>query len=298
MKKLFALLTALLLTSSCSLAAETEWIAVADNALIPDESVWATAYPASITPGEQLYDLNALLGTLLGEDYMTVERTQYSHKDEYRSTDGTEPWEYRRVWVHDDDRAFEYGNPQIISERGAEYEPSALPLTPDERLSFCRALLGDVVPTEWTEHVRLAPLLLSRWDYSDRWMTEEEFAAFCAGQDHCCFSFEHRTEAGLPILADRVYACIGADGLASVEICWRDYTPSEKSIFPMPLKEAVELANSTREAPCTLLCAELVYSDWLTGDGTQNLSWYLTTDAGNYVVDCVLKKHLCDSYEY
>ena len=29
-----------------------------------------------------------------------------------------------------------------------------------------------------------------------------------------------------------------------------------------------------------------------------NLSWYLVTSEGNYVVDCVLRKHVCDSYEY
>ena len=44
--------------------------------------------------------------------------------------------------------------------------------------------------------------------------------------------------------------------------------------------------------------ADLVYSNWLTGSEVYNISWYLCTSNGNYVVDCVLGKHMCDSYEY
>ena len=66
----------------------------------------------------------------------------------------------------------------------------------------------------------------------------------------------------------------------------------------MPLKEALEMANSTRSRACTLLYADLVYSSWLTENDTQNLSWRLITDGGTYIVDCVLKKHKCDMYEY
>ena len=66
----------------------------------------------------------------------------------------------------------------------------------------------------------------------------------------------------------------------------------------MPLDEAISLADSTRERDTVLYLADLVYSNWLTGSEVYNLSWYLCTSNGDYVVDCVLGKHMCDSYEY
>lgn len=98
--------------------------------------------------------------------------------------------------------------------------------------------------------------------------------------------------------ADYVFANVGVDGLSFVDIGWHDYTASAETICPMSLSEALKMANSTREAPCTLLYAGLVYSNRLTGNDTQNLSWLLLTDRGTYIVDCVLRKHQCDSYEY
>ena len=44
--------------------------------------------------------------------------------------------------------------------------------------------------------------------------------------------------------------------------------------------------------------AGLIYSNWLTNSDEYNLCWRLGTSDGNYIVDCVLKKHMCDSYEY
>ena len=58
------------------------------------------------------------------------------------------------------------------------------------------------------------------------------------------------------------------------------------------------MANSSRLSPAVLLGAELVYSNRLTTDDQYNLSWFLITSKGNYVVDCVLNNHICDSYEY
>ena len=66
----------------------------------------------------------------------------------------------------------------------------------------------------------------------------------------------------------------------------------------MPLNEAITMANSTRESDTVLYYAGLIYSNWLSENDDYNLCWYLLTSKGNYVVDCVLKKHMCDSYEY
>lgn len=303
-KTLISLLLILLITLPSCLAAEFEWIFIADNAFLPDETLWASAYPATVTLGEQCYDLDHLLVTLLGVDYYLIERSEYDYADEYRSSEGDEPWEYRTVRIYDDEWArsfstsFSYSNPWVHGERGGEYQAPCMNMMPDESLLLCRALLKGVIPDEWTEHVNQTRWIRDRWDYSDRWMTDEEYAAFCREQRSHYITFDHVTDEGIPIQSDKAFANVGVDGLAFLDISWHDYTVSEETVYPLPLKEALEMANSTREAPCTLLYAGLVYSSWLTENDQQNLSWYLVTDAGNYVVDCVLKKHRCDSYEY
>ncbi|MBQ5757380.1 MAG: hypothetical protein IIV93_02600 [Clostridia bacterium] len=303
-KTLTALLLVFLLTAPSCLASELEWISVAENAYLPDESACSVPYPASVTLGESFYDLDHLLVTLLGEDYLLMERGEYDDADEYRSAEGDEPWEYRTVRIYDDEWArsfacsFSYSNPWVHGERGGEYQAPDMNMMPDESLLLCRSLLKGVIPDEWTEHVNQTRLIRDRWDYSDRWMTDEEYAAFCRERKSHYVLFDHITEAGLPITTDKVFANVGVDGLAFLDINWHDYTASEETIYPMPLKEALEMANSTRSRDCTLLYADLVYSDWLTENDTQNLSWRLITDSGTYIVDCVLKKHKCDTYEY
>ena len=303
-KTLTALLLVLLLTAPSCFASELEWISVAENAYLPDESAWSVSYPASVLMGEQIYDLNHLLTTLLGEDYLLKERGEYDDADEYRSAEGDEPWEYRTVRIYDDEWArsfacsFSYSNPWVHGERGGEYQAPDMNMMPAESLLLCRALLKGVIPDEWMEHVNQTRLIRDRWDYSDRWMTDEEYAAFCREQKSHYILFDHVTEDGLPITSDKVFANVGVDGLSFLDINWRDYIASEEAIYPMPLKEALEMANSTRSRACTLLYADLVYSDWLTENDTQNLSWRLITDGGTYLVDCVLKKHKCDTYEY
>lgn len=305
MKKLIAMLVLILLIAApaCS-ASGLEWITVAENASLPDEAAAAALYPASVTLGQQVYDLPYLLNTLLGEGYYLTERGEYDYADEYRSAEGKEPWEYRTVRVYDDEWArtlgasFSYSNPWVTGERGGEYEAPPMNMMPDESLFLCRALLDGIVPDEWLEHVNETRWLRDRWDYSDRWMTDEEYKAYCYERKSHYITFSHLTEAGLPIQGDMVFANVGVDGLSFVDISWRETAESAELTAPLPLDEALTMANSTRSAPCTLLCARLVYSNWLTGDDTYNLSWHLTTDAGAYIVDCVQKKHMCDSYEY
>ena len=65
----------------------------------------------------------------------------------------------------------------------------------------------------------------------------------------------------------------------------------------MPLDDAIRLADAAYESPTILLYAQLVYSNWLTGSDEYNLSWYLVTSQGDYVVDCVLGKCMCDALE-
>ena len=90
---------------------------------------------------------------------------------------------------------------------------------------------------------------------------------------------------------------IGVNGLGSLTVDAREAFLSQEQIGLMPLAEAIEMASSTRSAEAVLLYAAPVYSDRVSG-GEYDLCWYLATDKGNYVVDCVLGAHVCDSWEY
>lgn len=80
---------------------------------------------------------------------------------------------------------------------------------------------------------------------------------------------------------------------------WHEYRiETETQIELMPLDEALSMANRTRKSEAVLLYAAPVYSNWLTGDDRFNLSWLLVMNKGDYIVDCVLKEHKCDSYEF
>ncbi len=307
MKKSFVLilLSALLVLLPLSVhAAELEWITIADNAVLPAESVYIAAYPASITLGEQMYDLPTMLDTLLDEGWYQEERTEWDYCDTYRSASGDDPWEWRTVRIYDEvnfglgSKELDYYNPWITGERGGEYQPPNMDMMPDESELLCRALLDGIVPEEWLVYYNPVRNIRDRWDYSDRWMTDKEYARYCKEQKSHYITYNALTQAGIPVLSERIMANIGVDGLSGLSINWHEFTESEDMIVPMPLSEAFERANSTRSAHCTLLYAGLFYSNWLTENDTHNLCWYLVTDAGNYVVDCVLKKHMCDCYEY
>ena len=304
MKKiLLALMVLLLAICPCVHAEGLEWITVVENAVLPDEVVLARAYPASVTLSESIYDLEYLLDTLLGEGWYMEERTEWDFNDTYRSAEGNEPWEWRTVRVYDGDlgfreKEFSYTNPWVTGERGGEYQPPNMNMMPDESEVLCRALLDGIVPAEWLTYANPTRYIRDRWAYSDRWMTDKEFASYYHSQKTHYHTFNAVTEAGIPIIAQQVYAGIGVDGLSFVTIDWRAFTESEDYILPLPLEEAYAMANSTRSAHCNLIGAQLVYSNWVSGTETHNLCWQLLTDKGTYIVDCVLKKHWCDSYEY
>lgn len=296
-KTLLALILCICMLAPVGQADGLEWMDVAENAILPDESSFRE-YPASVVLGEQAYDLEQLLTALLGDDYLTVERSEYDYADNYRSSGGEDPWQWRTVSVWDDDASFQYYNPWITGERGGEYEAPRMTAIPEDNIERCIALLDGLTPDEWLGQVNKNRWICDRWDYSDRWMTDEEYLSFCCEQKAQYFTFNHTTRDGLPIWSDKVMARVGADGLDTLTISWHEFTESTEQLSPMPLETALEMANSTRSAHCTLLSAELVYSNWLTGNDTHHLSWLLTTDAGNYIVDCVLNKHQCDHYEY
>jgi len=88
------------------------------------------------------------------------------------------------------------------------------------------------------------------------------------------------------------------NGLNGIDLEWHTFEESQETAAIMPLQQAIDLANTTREAPTTLFYAQITYSNWITENEQYNLGWYLVTSNGNYFVDSVLQKHKCDCYEY
>ena len=168
-----------------------------------------------------------------------------------------------------------------------------------ESEEICRALLKDVLPSDWLAHRGVAWDTRERWGGEDRWLTDAEYKKSILNTDLHWFEFEHWTEDGIAIYGDWILAAVGVNGLDGIMMNWHEYRiETETQIELMPLDEALSMANRTRKSEAVLLYAAPVYSNWLTGDDRFNLSWLLVTNKGDYIVDCVLKEHKCDSYEF
>ena len=254
-------------------------------------------YPKTMVRGERTHDVDSLLVSLLGENYVHEPRSEWSDSDQYVSEANVQPWERKIVYVYDNGSIWYY-DPSVSSERGAEYEPPNMNMMPEESILIARGLLQKYFTDGETERVGKARLIQDKWSYADRWMTDKEYREFMYSRDLHYFSFEHVSPSGLSILGDCIAASVGVNGLNGFDLSWHNFTESEETLAPMKFEDAVKMANSTRYAKATLLYADLVYSNWLTENDEYNLSWYLVTDQGSYVVDCVLEKHKCDSYEY
>ncbi len=254
-------------------------------------------YPKTVYRGERTHEVNALLTSLLGENCVQKPRSEWSDSTDYVSNADVEPWETKSVHVYDDGEIWYY-DPSVSSERGGEYEPPMMNMLPEESVLIAKGLLGQYFTNGETASVDKTRLIQERWSYADRWMTDEEYKKFMYNRDLHYFTFEHIAPSGLSILGDSIRASVGINGLNGFDLSWHNFTESTEIISPISLEEAVQMANSTRMAKATLLYADLVYSNWLTESDEYNLSWYLLTDQGSYVVDCVLLKHKCDSYEY
>lgn len=266
-------------------------------AVLPDAETLQGTYPATLVQGQQAYDLDDLLSTLLGEEYTRQERTSGSAEDVYESRNGEKP--YRYIYVNDDTKELFYRDSMVNGERGGEYQPPAMNMPKSESVEICKAWLKDVLPSDWLVHRSAAWDTRERWSDEDRWMTDAEYLNSILNVDVHRFEFEHWTEDGIAIYGDRILTAVGVNGLAELTVNWHEYQiETEMRIELMPLDEAISMANRTRKSEAVLLYAAPVYSNWLTGDDRFNLSWHLVTNQGDYIVDCVLKEHKCDSYEF
>lgn len=276
---------------------EMRLISTDPYAILPEAETLQRTYPATLVQGRQAYDLDGLLNTLLGEGYIRQERTSGFAEDAYESRDSKKP--YRYIRVNDDTGELSYYDSMVSGERGGEYQPPRMNMPKSESEEICRALLKDVLPSDWLAHRGVAWDTRERWGGEDRWLTDAEYKKSILNTDLHWFEFEHWTEDGIAIYGDRILAAVGVNGLDRIMMNWHEYRiETETQIELMPLDEALSMANRTRKSEAVLLYAAPVYSNWLTGDDRFNLSWLLVMNKGDYIVDCVLKEHKCDSYEF
>ena len=276
---------------------EMRLISTDPYAVLPDTETLQRTYPATLVQGRQAYDLDGLLNTLLGEGYIRQERTSGFAEDAYESRDSEKP--YRYIHVYDDTGELSYYDSMVSGERDGEYQPPRMNMPKSESEEICRALLKDVLPSDWLAHRGVAWDTRERWGGEDRWLTDAEYKKSILNTDLHWFEFEHWTEDGIAIYGDRILAAVGVNGLDWIIMNWHEYRiETETQIELMPLDEALSMANRTRKSEAVLLYAAPVYSNWLTGDDRFNLSWLLVMNKGDYIVDCVLKEHKCDSYEF
>ena len=276
---------------------EMRLISTDPYAVLPDTETLQRTYPATLVQGRQAYDLDGLLNTLLGEGYIRQERTSGFAEDAYESRDSEKP--YRYIHVYDDTGELSYYDSMVSGERDGEYQPPRMNMPKSESEEICRALLKDVLPSDWLAHRGVAWDTRERWGGEDRWLTDAEYKKSILNTDVHRFEFEHWTEGGIAIYGDRILAAVGVNGLDRIMMNWHEYRiETETQIELMPLDEALSMANRTRKSEAVLLYAAPVYSNWLTGDDRFNLSWLLVMNKGDYIVDCVLKEHKCDSYEF
>lgn len=276
---------------------EMRLISTDPYAVLPDTETLQRTYPATLVQGRQAYDLDGLLNTLLGEGYIRQERTSGFAEDAYESRDSEKP--YRYIHVYDDTGELSYYDSMVSGERDGEYQPPRMNMPKSESEEICRALLKDVLPSDWLVHRGVAWDTRERWGGEDRWLTDAEYKKSILNTDLHWFEFEHWTEDGIAIYGDRILAAVGVNGLDRIMMNWHEYRiETETQIELMPLDEALSMANRTRKSEAVLLYAAPVYSNWLTGDDRFNLSWLLVMNKGDYIVDCVLKEHKCDSYEF
>ena len=276
---------------------EMRLISTDPYAVLPDTETLQRTYPATLVQGRQAYDLDGLLNTLLGEGYIRQERTSGFAEDAYESRDSEKP--YRYIHVYDDTGELSYYDSMVSGERGGEYQPPRMNMPKSESEEICRALLKDVLPSDWLAHRGVAWDTRERWGGEDRWLTDAEYKKSILNTDVHRFEFEHWTEDGIAIYGDWILAAVGVNGLDGIMMNWHEYRiETETQIELMPLDEALSMANRTRKSEAVLLYAAPVYSNWLTGDDRFNLSLLLVMNKGDYIVDCVLKEHKCDSYEF
>lgn len=301
MKKIISLMLAVVLNmvAFTAMADGETWshITIAENAQLSD--VKGNRYTSKLLKGETELDTDAILNALIPEGWTEEPKAEYSDDTSYRGVGGEQPWEYKHATLYAKNGELSYYNPMIVGERGGEYEAPAMKVLPEESIVTSKELLNGIIAPEWLEVQDPAQVAMMRWNSeANRWLNDAEYKELYENMSEHSFRFLNTTDEGLPIQSDMVMATIGANGLAGLTVQRHTWYPANETIEPLSLNEAIRMANSTRESDTVLYYAGLIYSNWLTENDEYNLCWQLCTSNGNYIVDCVLKKHMCDTYEY
>ena len=155
----------------------------------------------------------------------------------------------------------------------------------------------------YLSHPDLLEGVLRRWDLEkNEWLTSEAYQDQLMNEPRVYIHYGHIYENGLKIddLNEGIKCVMDAAGLTSFSASWHNFDPQPEQVLPMPLDEALVLAEMNRQSPTWLLSAELVYSNVTNAetDGEKyDLHWLITTRHGKYYINCVTGKRWADRNE-
>ena len=267
-------------------------LAVDSNAILPDDTILNQSYPTTLIRSTDSNYQQELLPILLGKDYKMTEDSD--DQIQYESTDPSMPNRY--VWITKSNGNLWFYDSMVTGERGGEYKAPSMNMTPEESLPIAQKKAAEILGEDRVSLPSQSWIKQLHIGYGDETVynraTREDYAHI--------HLFERQTENGINVLDGGIKVRIGVNGISDLYIdCSKYVISGSASAKPISLDEALKVAGMICYNNTTVvLYAELVYSNRVTGNDTFNLSWYLVTNKGNYVVDCVTKTAVCDVYTY
>lgn len=254
-------------------------ISVGPDTVIPDDIVINNSYPATLVRNIDIDFRQKVLTALLGKDYKSYGST------EYESTDPSIP--YRTVRIDEKNGSIWFYDAMVTGDRDGEYQAPKMNMLPDESLPIAQKKAAEIVGVErvaipsqsWMKYLRVSC------------SSADEYETAFRETDSHTFVFERQIYDGVFILNGGVKVTIGVNGISEMTIDCSNYEPAGTDVQkPISLDEALKIANKACDYSAMLIYADIVYSNYVTGDDRYNLSWYLVTDKGVFVVDCVKKE--------
>lgn len=254
-------------------------ISVGPDTVIPDDIVINNSYPATLVRNIDIDFRQKVLSALLGKNYKSYGST------EYESTDPSIP--YRTARIDEKNGSIWFYDAMVTGVRDGEYQAPKMNMLPDESLPIAQKKAAEIVGAErvaipsqsWMKYLRVSC------------SSADEYETAFRETDSHTFVFERQIYDGVYILNGGVKVTIGVNGISEMTIDCSNYEPAGTDVQkPISLDEALKIANKACDYSAVLIYADIVYSNYVTGDDRYNLSWYLVTDKGVFVVDCVKKE--------
>lgn len=270
----------------------TNKIAISSDATLPDAGILNQSYPATLIRSADPDYQQQLVTSLLGSNYK--KDSDSDTEIMYSSTDPSLP--YRYIWINKTNNELWFNDAMVTGERGGEYKAPQMNMLPEESIALAQEKAAAIVGQDRVSIPSQSGLLQLHISLKDQ-ATYERATREMDAHVHV---FERRTDKNISILDGGVKVRIGVNGISDLMIDCSKYTNSGSgTIAPITLDEALIIASGIcYNHETTVLYAELVYSNWCTENDNFNLSWYIVTNRGNYVVDCVTKTAKCDVYTY